>query len=314
MIRLNVPKIGRFKSVRTFAEIIALAVFASYSLNTFGATNDKNTYFTEYSFKYRPSSALQKAYRMDDPMDEHRLFVPKKIDKSQAYPIVIGFHGQPKRGKNPRDYSFQKAIRNSLYSIYKSGTKPFILVLPVFRFYGQNWPGFDPGAFRKAVESELEELGIRAESWHAFGHSGAAGCGGEGLNAVHRMKPANVGFFDTCLGKGWQQAIRTLQDHKIATINIHSVETAGFRPKQRPEYQSKFDFGRAYGPLGMSPVTCEGPHPGERLRNQPYRCAATPDGIIRGFVVDTGEGQAAHEAVLTVAFRYFLLEVLSLRK
>lgn len=289
-------------------------LFASYSLDASEDVTDATIYFEEHSFRYQPPGASLKAYRMDEPMDAHRLFIPKNLDKSKPYPIVVGFHGQPKRGKDPRDYKFQEAIRNSLYSIYKSGIKPFILVLPVFRFYGQNWPGFDPGAFKKVVGSKLEKMKIRAGSWHAFGHSGAAGCGGKGLNTIHRMKPANVGFFDTCLGKGWQQEIRVLQNHKIATINIHSVETAGFRPKQRPEYQSNFDFGRAYGPLGLAPVTCEGPHPGERLRNQPYRCAATKDGVIRGFVVDTGEGQAAHEAVLTVAFRYFLLEVLSLRK
>ena len=297
-----------------FAFVLMLSMFPCYSIYALDSIDTSNAYFNEYSFRFKPKDASSKSYHMDNPLDAHQLFVPKNVDSTKAYPVVIGFHGQPKRGKNPRDYKFRKSIRNSLISMYASGTRPFVLVLPAFRFRGQNWPGFDPEAFRRVVATKLGELGIRSDSWHAFGHSGAAGCGGEGLNVIHRMKPANVGFFDTCLGKGWQTEIRALHNRKIPTINIHSVETAGFRPKQHPEYRSDFDFGRAYGPVGMSPVTCEGPHPGQHLRNQPFRCAATKDGVIRGFVVDTGEGQAAHEAVLTVAFRYFLQEVVSLKK
>jgi hypothetical protein len=69
-----------------------------------------------------------------------------------------------------------------------------------------------------------------------------------------------------------------------------------------------FDFGRAYGPLGLKPVECPKHHPGKKLRDQKYRCAATPDGTIKAFVVDTGEGPEAHSAAVPVGIRYLLKE------
>ena len=184
--------------------------------------------------------------------------------------------------------------------------RPAVLVVPVFRFVVQNWPRFDVAAFRKKVETVLRAQGIEADFFLAFGYSGAAGCGGDGLNRAHRMRPKAVGFFDTCLGKGWKEEIARLRQQGIPTLNIHSVETAGFRPRQRPEYQDWFDFGRAYGPLGLAPVPCPEDHPGGRLREQAYRCAATSDGVVEGFVVDTGEGLEAHRGALSVGTEYFL--------
>ena len=266
-------------------------------------------------FEWRPPKGPAQCYAMENTLDQHRILLHPDVKKGAAYPVVVGFHGQPKRGKNPRDYKFHQGIEETLVEVMREGgTKPFVLVLPVFRFNGQNWPGFDPASFRTAVEAQLTSIGVRAGGWYAFGHSGAAGCGGDGLNMAHRLEPKAVGFFDTCLGKGWQAEIGRLRKKGIRTINIHSVETAGFRPKQRPEYQSNFDFGRAYKPLGMKPVSCSNIHPGEELRDQPYRCAATDDGWIGGFVVDTGEGQAAHEALLRVALRYFLLNLVGLSR
>jgi hypothetical protein len=306
--------------VKQRSATVALVVLAGGILLSSSASTDaarpenESAYFVEIPFVYRPSTASAKVYAMDDPADQHRLYLPKNIDKNKKYPIVVGFHGQPRRGRNPRDYAFHAAVRETLDEVYRAGIQPFVLVTPVFRFYGQNWPGFDPLAFQKAVAAKLAERGITADSWHAFGHSGAAGCGGEGLNIIHRMNPDHVGFFDTCLGTGWQQAIKALERRRIPTVNIHSVETAGFRPRQRPEYQSTFDFGRAYGPLGLKPVSCAPPLPAKQLRDQPFRCAATPDRVVRAFVVDTGEGVAAHEAALKVGMRYFFLEVVGLRK
>ena len=105
--------------------------------------------------------------------------------------------------------------------------------------------------------------------------------------------------------------MKQLQKAGVKTFNIHSVETAGFKPKQRPEYQANFDFGRAYAPLGIEPVPCPKVHPGTRLRKLPYRCSATSDGLIQSFVVDTGEGEAAHKAILEPAITYFLKYFLS---
>jgi len=64
----------------------------------------------------------------------------------------------------------------------------------------------------------------------------------------------------------------------------------------------------AYGPLGLKPVECPEHVPGEKLRDQEFRCSATPDGRIKGFVVDTGEGPPAHSAAVPVGIRYLLKE------
>jgi hypothetical protein len=274
----------------------------------------KSASFKEIPFQWAPEGH-KPPYRMPVALDQHRIFLHPEIEKGGQYPVVVGFHGQPKRGKNPRDYKFLKAVRKTVADMVQRGLlKPFVLVLPVFRFYGQNWPGFDLLPFRKTIEERLAKLDIQGGDWYAFGHSGAAGCGGDGLNRAHRLEPKKVGFFDTCLGTGWQKEIGILKKRQIGTINIHSVETAGFRPRQRPEYQASFDFGRAYRPLGLRPIPCQKTYPGARLRDQPYRCAATEDGVIKGFVVDTGEGVEAHEAVLAVALRYFLMQEVGLAR
>ncbi len=262
------------------------------------------------TFSWRPPGGPAAAYDLKAPEDQHQIIFYPGVEKGGEYPVVVGFHGQPKRGRPPGEYRFAGVVRKLVAEMISSGElKPMVLVLPVFRFKGQNWPGFDVKSFRGEVERRLKKEGIAAGDWLAFGHSGAAGCGGDGLNRAHRMSPRAVGFFDTCLGRGWQEEIPRLQQKKITTVNIHSVETAGFRPRQRPEYQSWFDFGRAYGPLKIHPAKCPARHPGKKLRDQKYRCAATDDGIIRSFVVDTGEGVEAHRELLPVAIRYFLTEL-----
>jgi hypothetical protein len=259
-------------------------------------------------FPWCPSQRVAEAYEMADPADQHRLVLPPGVEDGGRYPVVIGFHGQPKRGKPPREYGFTGRVEAQVVELVRAGeVRPMILALPVFRFIGSNWPYFNPRAFAREVERLLAERRIEVDGWYAFGHSGAAGCGGGGLNQIHLLKPRAVGFFDTCLGQGWVSELEQLRQAGIPTVNVHSVETAAFKPRQRPEYQSTFDFGRAYGPAGMKPVKCPAVHPGERLRDQRYRCAASGDGVVRGFVVDSGEGAEAHRAVIAPAVRYFLI-------
>lgn len=261
-------------------------------------------------FSWRPKRGPAAAYEMDDPADRHRLVLTPGVREGGTHPVVVGFHGQPKRGKDPRDYPFMDHVQQIVVEMVEDGeVRPLVLVLPVFRFAGGNWPGFDPRAFSERVTEMLDERGIEVEGWYAFGHSGAAGCGGEGLNRAHRLDPEGVGFFDTCLGRGWRREVEELERREVATINVHSVETAGFRPRQRPEYQADFDFGRAYGPAGLDPVECPEKHPGEKLRELEHRCAASESRAVRGFVVDSGEGREAHQAVVEPALRFFLAEM-----
>ncbi|MFO8074204.1 MAG: hypothetical protein R6V85_20270 [Polyangia bacterium] len=275
-----------------------------------GAATDPAAEARVIRFSWRPKRGPAAAYEMEDPADRHRLVLTPGVREEGAYPVVIGFHGQPKRGKNPRDYPFMDRVQRITVEMVEAGeVRPLVLALPVFRFVGGNWPGFDPRSFASELSELLAERGIEAEGWYAFGHSGAAGCGGEGLNRAHRLDPEGVGFFDTCLGRGWRRELEELGRREVPTINVHSVETAGFRPRQRPEYQADFDFGRAYGPAGLDPVECPKKHPGRKLRELEHRCAASESQAVEGFVVDSGEGREAHQAVVEPALRFFLAEM-----
>ena len=228
--------------------------------------------------------------------------------------MVIALHGQPKRGVAPRDYRFGATVARVAESLVERGdVPPLVLVLPVFRYLEVNWPGFDLPQFRATVARRLAAEGVEASAYYVVGHSAAAGCGGEGMNGAHRMAPAAVGFFDTCLGGGFRSAVRALRKAGIPTLITHGVETAGFRPRQPREYMTTFDFGRAYAPLGLEPSACPQRVPDAPLRPQPFRCAADPGASTRAFVVDTGTGEEGHNAVVPVAFAYFLREYVAPR-
>jgi hypothetical protein len=261
-------------------------------------------------FEWSPPRAPALPYDLPDPRDQHRIVLMPGVEKGGSYPVLVGFHGQPARGKLPRDYGFAPVVEKTVREMVESKqAPPLVLVMPVFRWDGQNWPAFDPRAFKVKVEALLAERGIKGSQWYAFGHSGAAGCGGRGLNEAHLLQPRAVGFFDTCLGKAWGAEVKELYRRGMHAVSVHSVETAGFEPRQKPEYQAGFDFAQAYAQRDIRlNGGCPKPHPGDRLRKQKFNCAGTRDGLARAFVVDTGEGEAAHTALLPVALRYFILE------
>lgn len=190
--------------------------------------------------------------------------------------------------------------------VERGEVEPLVLALPVFRFEGREWPDFDLARFADEVARRLGAEGISISGFLLFGHSAAAGCGGRGLNEAARIHPRAVGFFDTCVGPGFGQAVRALRRDHIPTLLMHSVETAGFRPRQPKEYMPDFDFGRVYRPLGLEPTACPEQLPEAPLRPLDFRCAADPEGTTRALVVDTGQGQEAHDGLIPVGVRYFL--------
>jgi hypothetical protein len=248
---------------------------------------------------------------MEEPEDQHQIVLPRGAARGGAYPVLVAFHGQPKRGDAPRHYAFGAKVMETTARVVERGeARPVVLVLPVFRYFGTNWPEFDVETFRQEIDRRLAGLGVEANGYYAVGHSGAAGCGGDGMNRVHRMRPAAVGFFDTCLGRGWRDEVLRLREAHIPTLLIHSLETAAFSPRQPSEYSPTFDFGRAYGPVGLAPRVCPADLPNAPLRDQPFRCSADEAGLIRGLIVDSGEGEEGHNALVPIALEYFLKQYL----
>jgi len=265
-------------------------------------------------FEWRPPEGDPEAYAMPESADRHQLVMTRGVEAGGRYPVVIAMHGQPKRGQNPRDYAFARKVIGVAADLVQRGeVRPLVLALPVFRYRGANWPAFDLVAFRAKIEELLREQGHEATGFYVIGHSGAAGCGGDGMNRAHRIEPAAVGFFDTCLGAGWRDEVRALARAHVPTLLIQSVETAGVVPRQPREYSATFDFGRIFEAVGLAPVPCTKHLPAAPLRSLDLRCAANAQGTTRGYVVDTGDGEPAHEAALPVAFAYFLREYLSAR-
>jgi hypothetical protein len=64
----------------------------------------------------------------------------------------------------------------------------------------------------------------------------------------------------TCVGPGFGQEVRALLRDQVPTLIVHSVETAGYRPRQVTEYLPSFDFGKVYGPLGLRGIHVEHQH------------------------------------------------------
>lgn len=259
-------------------------------------------------FAWRPPGANPRLYAANAPEDQHRLVLTHGVTRGGRYPVVMAFHGQPRRGQAPRDYAFVRTVIEAVQPLVeRREVEPLVLVLPVFRFEGQNWPDFDIALFAQEVSRLLAAEEIAVSGYLLFGHSGAAGCGGRGLNEASRLHPVAVGFFDTCVGPGFGQAVRALQRDHVPTLIMHSVETAGFRPRQPMEYQPNFDFGKVYRPLELEPMSeCPKELPEAPLRRLAHRCAADREGTTRALVVDTGQGQEGHDAVIPVAVRYFL--------
>lgn len=244
---------------------------------------------------------------MSDPDDQHHLLFTAGVERGGSYPVVIAFHGQPHRGAAPRSYAFPKTVASEVNALRAAGeVTPLVVALPVFRFAGVEWPGFDLLAFRSELERLLARESITASAYLLFGHSGAAGCGGGGLNGAARIEPRAVAFLDTCVGASFARAVGELQQHAIPTLILHSVETSGFVPRQPPDSGAHFDYGRIYRPLGLEPSACPERLPDAPLRDQPFRCAADRAGVVHALVVDTGEGELGHEALVPVGVRYFL--------
>jgi hypothetical protein len=259
-------------------------------------------------FAWRPPGADKAPYTMAEPEDQHRIVIVGHRETG-SYPVVVALHGQPKRGQSPRSYAFARRVIDATTEVVMRGdVPPLVVALPVFRFSGLNWPSFDLVAFRAKVEEVMAAEGLIAGDFYVVGHSGAAGCGGDGMNRAHRLHPAAVGFFDTCLGAGWGDEIRALERDRVPTSILQSVETAGVQPRQLREYDGRYDFGPIFRTVGLAPVACPAHVPAAPLRPQPYRCSATGDGLVRGFIVDTGQGEEAHNALVGVALAYFLRE------
>jgi hypothetical protein len=265
-------------------------------------------------FAWRPPGGSAAEYELLDVADGHRLVLPAGAARGHAYPVVIALHGQPKREQAPRHYRFTEVVTRVAQSLWTRRDSPqFVLALPAFRFTGTNWPAFDLVRFQKELERQLAAEGVHPSQYYVVGHSAAAGCGGLGMNGAHRMKPAAVGFFDTCVGGGFRSEVRALRKAGIPTLLAYSVETAGFRPRPRREYMTSFDFGKVFAPLGLAPGDCPAHLPDAPLRPQPFRCARDSSGVVRAFVLDTGEGEAGHNAIVPVAFRYFIEEYVGRR-
>jgi len=266
------------------------------------------------TFAWRPRGASPDAYFMSDPLDQHRIVLTRGVEPNHTYPVVIAFHGQPRRGEAPRTYRFLQTVSEVTRELVDEGAiAPVVLVTPVFRYQGQNWPKFELAEFLDRIREILLREQVRFQDVYVVGHSGAAGCGGAGLNRVDSIAPKAVGFFDTCVGAGFVRVVKALTRQGVPTMIVHSVETAGFHPRPRQEYDADFDFGRVYSSIGLAPSACPAQLPEVPLRPLEYRCASNDAGTTRALVLDTGRGQKAHDALVPVALRYFLRSYLEIR-
>jgi len=263
-------------------------------------------------FAWTPPLARTSEYSMPEPEDQHTIWLFHGVEPGKVYPVLVAFHGQPRRGRAPRTYAFPRGVADVARALVQSGeVAPFVLVTPVFRYERQNWPNFDVVEFVDELKRVLGHEGITTGRLYFVGHSGAAGCGGGGLNHVAEASPSAVGFFDTCLGSGFLKSVRELAKHHVPTFIAHSVETAGVQPREPTEYESQFDFGRVYSKVGLRPTSCPEHLPEAPLRKLAYQCSTNEERTVRALVIDTGEGETAHEALVPIALRYFLREYMA---
>lgn len=262
-------------------------------------------------FAWKPDNARASEYAMIEPEDQHPIVLMRGVEKGNTYPVVVALHGQPRRGQAPRSYAFPNVVAEVTRELVQSGeVGPLVLATPVFRFEGRNWPDFDVADFLVEVRRVLLDAGLTTKGIYVFGHSGAAGCGGGGLNRVADASPSAVGFFDTCVGAGFVHEVGALTKNRVPTLIIHSVETAGFHPRQPTEYDVNFDFGKVYSTIALHPSTCPTRLPEAPLRLLAFRCATNDGATTQALVLDTGRDEKAHEALVPVAVRYFLREYL----
>src|SRR5262245_43339641 len=94
-------------------------------------------------FDWIPPGANPADYEMREPEDQHRIVLVGNVARGGRYPVVVALHGQPRRGQEPRRYAFAGPVIDVARSLAAQGeVRPFVLVLPVFRFHGTNWPSF----------------------------------------------------------------------------------------------------------------------------------------------------------------------------
>ena len=122
-------------------------------------------------FAWTPPGANPAAYEMDDPDDQHRLVLVGNVTPGGRFPVVVALHGQPRRGEAPRNYAFGKTVIEVARGLVDRGeVRPFVIVLPVFRYQGANWPSFDLKSFRDKIGEILAAERIEASAYYVVGH------------------------------------------------------------------------------------------------------------------------------------------------
>ena len=62
--------------------------------------------FRTIRFTWAPPGGPASVYRMDEPEDQHRIVIFPGVKKGAKVPVVVAFHGQPGKGRDPRQYPF----------------------------------------------------------------------------------------------------------------------------------------------------------------------------------------------------------------
>jgi hypothetical protein len=70
-------------------------------------------------FQWCPAGGPKEVYNLPKKEDQHRIFIYPGVKKEGPYPVVVGFHGQPKRGKAPGEYRFVREVPGIVESIVR---------------------------------------------------------------------------------------------------------------------------------------------------------------------------------------------------